>query len=96
MRPAPDASPLLTVQSQTDNAWSRSVRSTVRRSSFDLDRGEWWFLASVVAVLVVIDKLVVQDHGSTWASLVLVSGAIGLGLIHGRRWLRRRHIAGRR
>jgi uncharacterized membrane protein YhaH (DUF805 family) len=55
----------------------------------DLRREEWIAVAAVVAAIVVINKLVIRDQGNSWAGLIVVSFALGLGLVHLRRWLRR-------
>jgi hypothetical protein len=68
---------------------ARLPRRPTVQGVHDLRREEWIAVAAVVAAIVVINKLVIRDQGNSWAGLIVVSFALGLGLVHLRRWLRR-------
>jgi hypothetical protein len=49
---------------------------------FDLRRSEWLVVALVALVVVVVNKLVINDRGNTWPMLVLLAVAAGIGVVH--------------
>jgi hypothetical protein len=59
---------------------------------FELTKYEWIAIGVTIALVVVVNKLVIQDQGNTWAGLAAISFLAGLGLVHVRRWIQARHV----
>lgn len=53
---------------------------------FDLRPGEWLLVGSWTALVVLVNKAVIHDTGSTWPMLVLLGSWARVALVHlGRR-----------
>jgi len=59
---------------------------------FDLSPLEWMAVGLVASTIVLVNKLAIQDRGSTWAGLLLVAFSAGLALVHANRSIRRRTL----
>lgn len=57
---------------------------------FDLRRTEWLLVGLWVGVVVLVNKVVIEDTGNTWAMLLILSFWTGLLLVHAVRALRKR------
>ena len=56
----------------------------------ELRRSEWIAVAAIVAAVVAVNKLVIEDHGNNWPGLLTVSFAFGIACVHVARRLMRR------
>ena len=48
----------------------------------DFERREWATVGAVAIALVVLNKVIVQDHGSDWLTLVVLSLFAGVAVVN--------------
>lgn len=52
---------------------------------------EWLVVGAIASTIVIVNKAVIHDRGSSWASLLMLSFFTGVAVSHFVRWMRRRH-----
>ena len=68
---------------------ARTARAAL--SFFALRPWEWVVVGVVASAVVIVNKAVIHDRGSSWGSLLMVSFYAGVAVTHAARWVWRRH-----
>lgn len=46
------------------------------------ERHDWLLVAAIATTIVVLDKLVIRDHGSNWLTLLVLAFFVGVAVVN--------------
>ena len=55
-----------------------------------ITKGEWSVVAASSVIILAINKLIIDDPGSSWFTVVYMGGLLGVGAVLAARWIKMR------